>query len=145
MQTVFVPGSHKFGRATLPHETMSLGGDDGGGFKTFPLIGKAGSLALWNGAVWHASVPRHKAGLRVTLVQNYFRTYMRPQSMYDRQLPAAFLDANPELKRLVSGPELTGQLYPYEQTPGDDGPRGTWKGETARIGPFMRSGTDPYA
>eukprot|EP01050_Picozoa_sp_SAG11_P004134 SAG11_NODE_257_length_11556_cov_8.547176_1_plen_68_part_00 len=53
----------------------------------FPLIGKAGLLALWNGAVWHASPPRYEPGLRVTLVQNYFRTYMRPQAMYDRQLP----------------------------------------------------------
>eukprot|EP00665_Eupelagonemidae_sp_cell47_P001904 gene1904-8478_t len=39
--TVFVPGSHKFARATLPHEGA---GDKG--FKTFPLIGKSGSLAL---------------------------------------------------------------------------------------------------
>jgi hypothetical protein len=77
--TVFIPGSHKYGRATLPHETMSVGDDSG--FKTFPLIGKAGSLALWNGAVWHASLPRYKPGLRVTLVQNYFRTYMRPQAV----------------------------------------------------------------
>ena len=57
--TVFVPGSHKFGRATLPHETATFGDDDNNGFKMFPLIGKAGSLALWNGAVWHASLPRY--------------------------------------------------------------------------------------
>ena len=115
--TVFVPGSHKFGRATLPHETFTLGDDNG--FQTFPLIGKAGSLALWNGAVWHASLPRHKPGLRVTLVQNYFRTYMRPQAMYDRQLPAEFLEANPELassapnpSRFPSFPSLSSPL-PY--------------------------------
>ena len=63
--------------------------------------------------------------------------------MYDRQLSPQFLDANPELKRLVSGPQLTGQLYPYEQT--GSGPKGTWKGDSARIAPFMRTGTDPYA
>ena len=110
-------GSHKFGRATLPHETFTLGDDNG--FQTFPLIGKAGSLALWNGAVWHASLPRHKPGLRVTLVQNYFRTYMRPQAMYDRQLPAEFLEANPELassapnpSRCPSFPSLSSPL-PY--------------------------------
>ena len=97
-------GSHKFGRATLPHETFTLGDDNG--FQTFPLIGKAGSLALWNGAVWHASLPRHKPGLRVTLVQNYFRTYMRPQAMYDRQLPAGFLEANPELASSAPNPSL---------------------------------------
>ena len=68
---------------------------------------------------------------------------VRVSQMYDRQLSPQFLDANPELKRLVSGPELTGQLYPYEQT--GSGPKGTWKGDSARIAPFMRTGTDPYA
>ncbi len=53
------------------------------GFKTFPLHGKAGSLALWNGAAWHGSVPRTKDGLRVTLVQNFFRTYMRTMRNYE--------------------------------------------------------------
>ena len=114
-------------------------------FAVFPLIGKAGSLALWNGAVWHASLPRYESGLRVTLVQNYFRTYMRPQAMYDRQLSPQFLEANPELASIVNGPSGVGQLYPYEQTPGDDGPQGTWKGENTRVAPFMRTGTDPYA
>ena len=49
--TVFVPGSHKYGRATLTHETNL----ENTPFKTFPLIGEAGSLAIWNGAVWHGS------------------------------------------------------------------------------------------
>ena len=47
--TIFVPGSHKYGRATLPHEAATASLDGKNGFKAFPLVGKAGSLALWNG------------------------------------------------------------------------------------------------
>ena len=107
--TVFVPGSHKFGRATFPHEQVDMTGANG--FKTFPLIGKAGSLALWNGAVWHASVPRTKPGLRVTLVQNFFRTYMRPQQMYDKVTSSDLLKKHPELEGILGAKTA---LYPYD-------------------------------
>jgi len=139
-------GSHKFGRATLPHETFTVGDDSG--FKTFPLIAKAGSLALWNGAVWHGSLPRTKPGLRVTLVQTYFRTYMRPVMLYDRQLSQDFLDANPELADVVGAPTEGSpgrNLYPYEQTPNSGGGRDTWKGDERRTPGFMNTGRDPYA
>jgi hypothetical protein len=125
--TVFAPGTHKYGRATLPHEadlaTTRL--------KTFPLIAKAGSLAIWNGATWHGSTPRTKPGLRITLVQNYMRSYMRPQRLYDRETSPQLLQKYPELQRLVGAP-----LYPYldPQNPDRD-----------RIAPFMRTGTDPFA
>lgn len=125
--TVFVPGSHKFGRATLPHEKDL----DTTPFRTFPLIAKAGSLAIWNGATWHGSTPRTKPGLRVTLVQNYMRSYMRPQSLYDRDLSPQLLQKFPELDRIVGKP-----LYPYldPQNPDRD-----------RVGAFMAAGADPFA
>lgn len=71
--TVFVPGSHRYGRATLPHE----GRLSETAFRAVPISGKAGSLAIWNGATWPGAAPRTTPGLRVTLVQNYFRTFMR--------------------------------------------------------------------
>ena len=125
--TVFVPGSHKYGRATLTHEANL----DNTPFKTFPLIAEAGSLAIWNGAVWHGSVPRSNEGLRVTLVQNYMRSYMRPQHEYDRTTSPELLEKHPELARLIGKP-----LYPYldSQNPDPD-----------RIAPFMLAGRDPYA
>lgn len=125
--TVFVPGTHKFGRATLPHEADL----EKTPFKYFPLIAKAGSMAIWNGATWHASVPRSKAGLRVTLVQNYMRSYMRPQAMYDRTASPQLRQKYPELDRMIGAP-----LYPYVNPQGPD---------PARVAPFMRTGTDPFA
>lgn len=125
--TVFVPGSHKYGRATLPHEANLADTP----FKTIPLVAEAGSLAIWNGATWHGSVPRTNRGLRVTLVQNYMRSYMRPQHVYDADTSPQLLQKYPELERVIGKP-----LYPYAnpQAP-----------EPARIAPFMRTGTDPYA
>jgi len=125
--TVFVPGSHHYGRATLPHESKL----ENTSFKVVPLIAKAGSLAIWNGATWHASEPRSNAGLRVTLVQNYMRSYMRPQHNYEVGTSPQLLQKYPELERVIGK-----ALYPYEdsQNPARD-----------RIAPFMRTGTDPFA
>lgn len=125
--TVFVPGSHKYARATLPHETDLATTP----FKTFPLIAKAGSLAIWNGATWHASVPRTNPGLRITLVQNYMRTYMRPQHVYDGDVSPQLLQKYPELDRIIGAP-----LYPYKDPLGPD---------RSRIAPFIRTGTDAFA
>jgi ectoine hydroxylase-related dioxygenase (phytanoyl-CoA dioxygenase family) len=125
--TVFVPGSHRFGRATLPHE----GRLDDTPFKTFPLIGEAGSLAIWNGFTWHGAAPRRKPGLRVTLVQNYFRPYMRTMANYAGRISPQLLQKYPELERVVGKP-----LYPYDDPQGPD-----W----SRVAPTMRAGTDPFA
>ena len=125
--TVFVPGSHNYGRATLPHESKL----EDTPFKFVPLIARAGSLAIWNGATWHASEARTNPGLRVTLVQNYMRSYMRPQHNYEVGTSERLLEKYPELKRVI------GQaLYPYEDSRNP---------EPARIAPFMRAGTDPFA
>ena len=125
--TVFIPGSHKYGRATLPHEANLAATH----FKTFPLIAKSGSLAIWNGATWHGSVPRTKSGLRVTLVQNYFRPYMRTMRNYSGNVSPQLLQKYPELERAIGKP-----LYPYDNPQAPDG---------TRVAPLMRAGTDPFA
>ena len=125
--TVFIPGSHKYGRATLPHEANLAATH----FKTFPLIAKSGSLANWNGATWHGSVPRTKSGLRVTLVQNYFRPYMRTMRNYSGNVSPQLLQKYPELERAIGKP-----LYPYDNPQAPDG---------TRVAPLMRAGTDPFA
>ena len=124
--TVFVPGSHRYGRATLPHEA-SLKRTP---FKFVPLIAKAGSLAIWNGATWHAAEKRTNPGLRITLVQNYMRSYMRVQHDYETTSPE-LLKKYPELTRVVGK-----ALYPYADAQNPEG---------KRIAPFMRTGTDPFA
>lgn len=124
--TVFVPGSHRYGRATLPHE-QSI---DDTPFDTVPLIGKAGSLALWHGATWHASVPRTNPGLRVTLVQVFMRMHMRPIHMWEGEVSPQLIEKHPELKRVLGE-----HLYPYKEH--NDNPE--------RIAPFKMTGTDPFA
>ena len=124
--TVFVPGSHHYARATLPHETDV----ENTAFKVVPLLAKAGSLAIWNGATWHAAKPRTREGLRITLVQNYMRSYMRVQRDYE--------DIDPKLLRKYPAlSEIIGQaLYPYSDPKNPD---------QSRVAPFMHTGTDPYA
>ena len=123
--TVFVPGSHHNGRATLPHEANL----ENTPYKFVPLIAKAGSLAIWNGATWHASEARSNPGLRITLVQNYMRSYMRVQHNYEDTSPQ-LLEKFPELQRVIGK-----SLYPYEDPQNPD-----WE----RVAPFMQTGTDPF-
>ncbi|MDA8627630.1 phytanoyl-CoA dioxygenase family protein [Pseudomonadales bacterium] len=123
--TVFVPGSHHR-CAPLPHEP-SLAETP---YKVVPLIAKAGSLAIWNGATWHASEARTNPGLRVTLVQFYMRSYMGVQNNYEDTSPQ-LLKKYPELERVIGK-----SFYPFKDRQNTD---------PSRIGPFMRAGTDPLA
>lgn len=125
--TVFVPGSHYYGRATLAHE-VNLKETP---FNFVPLIAEAGSLAVWNGATWHASEQRTNPGFRVTLVQNYMRSYMRPQIDYSANLPVGLKESNPELERIAGKP-----LYPYADRRNPD---------PERIAPFVHAGTNPFS
>ena len=126
--TVFVPGSHHYGRATLPHEAAMGLGDDSP-FKVFPLIGEAGSLALWHGSTWHGTTPRTNPGLRVTLVQVYMRMHMRPIHMWDDVSPQ-LMEKYPELKRVLGE-----HAYPFRENIAN----------LETVAPFVHTGTDPYA
>lgn len=123
--TVFVPGSHRYGRATLPHETDI----DKTPFKVVPLVGKAGSLALWHGATWHASVPRTSDGLRVTLVQVFMRRHMQRITSWETELSPQLREKYPELDRVLGH-----HLYPFKYGP-----------DRARTQDMMVTGTDPFA
>ena len=123
--TIFVPGSHRFGRATLPHEENI----DSTPFQTVPLIGKAGSLALWNGATWHASVPRTNPGLRVTLVQVFMRRHMQRIHMWDEDLSPQFVEKHEALQQVLGT-----HLYPFKDSP-----------DYERVGDMVNTGTDPFA
>ena len=126
--TIFVPGSHRYGRATLPHEQKI----ETCPFKTVTLKAEAGSLAVWHGATWHGSTPRSNPGLRITLVQVYMRMHMRPINMWqETEVDPALHERFPELKTILG----TEHLYPYREH--NDHPE--------RVAPFMRTGTDPFA
>ena len=97
---------------------------------------------------------------------------MRPQAMYDRQLPAEFLEANPELASSAPNPSLplpplflrllevllasdacvvwacavvSGPDNAGQLYPYEQTPGGTFMPDAPRIAPFMKTGTDPYA
>ena len=124
--TIFVRGSHRFGRATLPHEEDI----ETTPFKTFPLVGAAGSLAIWNRATWHASVPRTTPGLRVTLVQVFMRRHMQRIHMWENELTPEYLAKHPELDRVLGQ-----HMYPFSA----DGPN------REHTKAMTDTGTDPFA
>ena len=105
--TVYVPGSHLFGRAPFAHEQDFTREDSP--YRVVPLSAREGSLAVWHGATWHGALPRTTPGLRVTLVMAWMRSYMKPIQDW-RESDAEFLDRHPELARLL-GLE---HLYPFK-------------------------------
>ena len=96
--TVFVPGSHHNGRATLPHE-MNM---ENTPYKFVPLIAKAGSLAIWNGATWHGSTPRTAAGTRSSLHNAYCRNFVRPIEGY-QDIDPEIIERNPPALSTLCG------------------------------------------
>ncbi|MCZ6656438.1 MAG: phytanoyl-CoA dioxygenase family protein [Gammaproteobacteria bacterium] len=74
--TVLVPGSHRFGR--MPRADEAEWWLDGAPVEPISLTGKAGSLAVWHGSLWHGSRPRSTDGMRITLPTIYGRSYMQP-------------------------------------------------------------------
>ena len=105
--TVYVPGSHLFGRPPFAHEEDFTREDSP--YRVVPLNAREGSLAVWHGATWHGALPRTSPGLRVTLVMAWMRSYMKPIQDW-RESDPEFLDRHPELARLL-GLE---HLYPFK-------------------------------
>jgi hypothetical protein len=105
--TVYVPGSHLFGRAPFLHEQDFTREDNP--YRVVPLSAREGSLAVWHGATWHGALPRTTPGLRVTLALMWMRAYMKPIQDW-RESDPNLLDRHPELPRLL-GLE---HLYPFK-------------------------------
>ena len=125
--TVFVPGSHLYGRATLPHEKDLRTTP----FKTISLNAKAGSMAIWNGSTWHGAMPRDELGLRVTLVQSFMRRHMRPIHDWSvEDFSPEVRDKYPELENI-----LPPAFYPWREE--NEHPE--------RGAALIHTGTNPYA
>ena len=105
--TVLVPGSH---RDRMPRgNELSAHVKEHDYIKPIPLEGLAGSLAVWNGAMWHGSVRRTKPGMRITLVNVWQRVFMRPVERV-KEISPEHLERWPDLPRLL-GYE---RIYPYQ-------------------------------
>jgi hypothetical protein len=98
--TVFVPGSHRFGRRPFPHERMNFLENDAP-HRTVPLLAPAGSLAIWHGDTWHGSLPRTNPGLRVTFLSYWCRVYMKPINPWPDVIGPELIERHPELTRVL--------------------------------------------
>ena len=125
--TMLVPGSHR-GRMPRPDE-FNAHTEGHEHIKAVPLEGPAGSLAVWNGAMWHGSVRRTKPGMRITLVHVWQRPYFR-RIEQPKEFTAEQLERWPDLPRLF-GYE---RIYPYRNRPIEE-----------RIEPTIEAGRDQYA
>ena len=125
--TVLVPGSQ---RGRMPRGDESFAHIKEHDHIKPPLEGAAGSLAVWNGAMWHGSVRRTIPGVRITLVNVWQRVYMRPIERV-KEISAEQLERWPDLPRLL-GYE---RIYPYQDE----------ITHPERIEPTIQAGRDQYA
>ncbi len=126
--TVLVPGSQ---RGRMPRGDESFAHiKEHDHIKPVSLEGAAGSLAVWNGAMWHGSVRRTIPGVRITLVNVWQRVYMRPIERV-KEISEEQLERWPDLPRLL-GYE---RIYPYQAE----------ITHPERIEPTIQAGRDQYA
>lgn len=128
--TVLVPGSHRFGRMPRPDEAYWW--KEGAPIAPTPLVGKAGSLAVWHGSLWHGSQPRTADGMRITLPYAYGRSYLEPIHSWDKMVAAgdytAIFDKFPGLH------DLLGLWHPYPIDPEGPGVPSNLRGNNRMIG-----------
>ena len=90
--TKFVPGSHLLRRHPV--------GDEGEA-EARPAQAPAGSIILWDGAVWHGNCARTVPGERVVLHLTCNRHNLRPIESYDDLEPSVLERNPPEFARLL--------------------------------------------
>lgn len=93
--TRVIPESHRHRRHPSPDEAREAAG-------AVPIECRRGSVAVWDGAVWHGNYPRTIPGDRVVLHLTYSRVALRPIEDYSH-LGDAFLEGQPETMRSLLG------------------------------------------
>jgi ectoine hydroxylase-related dioxygenase (phytanoyl-CoA dioxygenase family) len=96
--TAVVPGSHRNGH----HPPNNYMGD----IDAYPnknLEMPKGSIAVWNGATWHAARTRQAAGERITLHNSFCRVFVRDTDRYTRNIDLAILERNPPILTTMTG------------------------------------------
>lgn len=91
--TVVVPGSNRW--RSHPDERARSA-------ERLAIEMPKGSIALWDGATWHAQGDRSVPGQRVVLHQTFSRLTLRPYDDYSRIDPA-ILDRNPAILTTMCG------------------------------------------
>ena len=107
--TLVVPGTHKLKRHPSPQDRASIPAG------ARPIVAPKGSIALWDGSVWHGNYPRQLPGERVVLHMTYTRIGMHPIENYDHLGEEWFAGKNPELPRLLGRETFLGRKPDFKQ------------------------------
>lgn len=104
--TRIVPGSKHLRRHATPEELIDV--------ETIPIEVEKGSVAVWDGSVWHSSGPRTIPGTRTVLHATYQRLYTQPIDDYTYLLKdEAFVkSASPEMLGLLGADLFFGTATP---------------------------------
>jgi ectoine hydroxylase-related dioxygenase (phytanoyl-CoA dioxygenase family) len=98
--TWVVPGTHHQKRHPRPGDDLS---------SAIPLEMPKGSIAIWDGALWHWQGARALEGERVTLHTTFMQGVMRPYDEYLRIDPAILARNPPELSTLAAQDDIFGK------------------------------------
>jgi ectoine hydroxylase-related dioxygenase (phytanoyl-CoA dioxygenase family) len=112
-----IPGSHRYGRQPFPGE----GEED-----AVAVECPAGSVAVWNGALWHGNCGRLAPGERVTFHTSFCRLHMKPFANNDI-VPQEVIDRNGPLMA-----QILGRGLPMGRE-GEDGPNPEWRAIAGRL------------
>jgi ectoine hydroxylase-related dioxygenase (phytanoyl-CoA dioxygenase family) len=112
-----VPGSHRYGRQPLPGE---------GEADAVAVECPAGSVAVWNGALWHGNCGRLAPGERITFHTSFCRLWMKPFANNDI-VPQEVVDRNGPLMA-----QILGRGLPMGRE-GEDGPNPEWRAIAGRL------------
>jgi ectoine hydroxylase-related dioxygenase (phytanoyl-CoA dioxygenase family) len=96
-----VPGSHKYCRHPVPHDSPKfLGGleeDDIG----VPVTARPGSLVVFGGNTWHATYPKRDDGTRIHVIYAFCRNYVNPAEDFS-DVPDEVVERHgPDLAQLI--------------------------------------------
>ena len=94
--TMVVPGSHQHRRMPSMDEVAAKEG-------AIAIECPAGSVAVWDGSVWHGNWPRTIPGERVVLHVAYTRLMMRPMESYPPEVEEALIAEHGEAMAQLLG------------------------------------------
>ena len=106
--TLIIPGSANLKRHPNDNEIEAKAG-------AVPIECEAGSVALWDGSLWHSNYPRQLPGERVVLHVTYSRLALRPVECYDADADKLIEQYGPIMQQLLGRDDLldspTGARY----------------------------------
>jgi hypothetical protein len=90
--TVVVPGSHQSGN----YSDRSLG-------KRYPLIAKAGDIAIWDSRLWHGTLDNISGRSRWVLIATFTRWWVKQSMDMTRKLPEEIYSQLTDSEKLMLG------------------------------------------